>query len=428
MARILLAAHATVGHTNALRAIGRSFRANGDDVAMILPVVRAPALGVVPEVVKTAASIPNAVRNDGIELFGLRPAWSGIWHAMLLPRSRGYDELGHALGFFCAGLAAHARRVASVAESWRADVLVADYLFFAGWLGAKLAHVPFVAFYHSALPFQATGNPPFGSGLPNDAPVDGAWRQAERRLERLLAVSDRRVRASVRELGLDPPYSTDLNLLATLPELEPGLDPLDGPVVFAGPCLGGRSTEGSDHPALRDLPADKKRIYVSLGTVFNSNPDAFEPILRGLERQDWHVTVSAGPSAPRLERHPKNRTLRIFAHVPQVALLEHVDVVVTHGGNNTVQECLAAGRPMLVIPFGGDQLENARRVERLGAGIASLPVASTSQSVGAIVSRLLSEPRFAERAAMAKRALRSVDGTRRSVAAITALIRSGDRN
>ena len=34
-----------------------------------------------------------------------------------------------------------------------------------------------------------------------------------------------------------------------------------------------------------------------------------------------------------------------------------------------MQECLAAGRPMVVIPFGGDQVANAHRVERLGVGV-----------------------------------------------------------
>jgi UDP:flavonoid glycosyltransferase YjiC (YdhE family) len=32
--------------------------------------------------------------------------------------------------------------------------------------------------------------------------------------------------------------------------------------------------------------------------------------------------------------------------------LERVDAVVTHVGNSTVQQCLEAGRPMIVIPRG----------------------------------------------------------------------------
>lgn len=60
----------------------------------------------------------------------------------------------------------------------------------------------------------------------------------------------------------------------------------------------------------------------------------------------------------------------------------------THGGNNTVQETLAAGRPMIVLPFGGDQIANARRVERLGVGVALENGATDAASVRAAWARL----------------------------------------
>jgi UDP:flavonoid glycosyltransferase YjiC (YdhE family) len=42
--------------------------------------------------------------------------------------------------------------------------------------------------------------------------------------------------------------------------------------------------------------------------------------------------------------------------------------VVHHGGIGTVAKALEAGTPQLILPFGFDQLDNALRVERLGAG------------------------------------------------------------
>ena len=429
MTRVLLAAHASVGHTNALRSIGRSLLAGGDAVAMVMPVVRLPLPGLAPQAARVAAGIPAAVRGDGIELFELGTSWAALWHGLWLSSSTGYDELGHAMGLFTAGLAGHARELASFARSWRADVVVADYLFFAAFLGARLSRTPYAAFFHSAMPFDAPGNPPFGSGLPNDAPRDDAWREAERRLKELSDVADARLAAGARQLGLDAPragilarpYSEDLNLLATLPELEPGLAPLDATTVFTGPCLGGRAAENPDDPALRALKPEGRRAYVSLGTVFNSNPRAFVEILRGLDVEGLQVVVSGGASTARLSKNPPSRNSHVFERVPQLAVLERVDVVVTHGGNNTVQETLAAGKPMLVVPFGGDQLENARRVERLGAGIALLPAKLSSEAVRAAVTRLLSEPGFRERATTVANAIRPVDGTARAVAAIRQL-------
>jgi MGT family glycosyltransferase len=210
--------------------------------------------------------------------------------------------------------------------------------------------------------------------------------------------------------------------LTTLPELEPGLEKLDGPVVFTGPCTGGRGQESPDHPSLAVLRDGVKRVYVSLGTVFNSKPEVFASILRGLEDGGLQVVVSAGASAGRLMERPPSRNCHIFERVPQVALLERVDAVVTHGGNNTTQETLAAGKPMLVIPFGGDQLENARRIERLGAGVALMPARVSAEAVRAAMARVLAEPGFQEAAAGAARALRAVDGTRRAADAILELV------
>ncbi|HYV43361.1 MAG TPA: glycosyltransferase [Myxococcaceae bacterium] len=426
--RILMAAQATVGHTNALRSIGRALVAGGHAVAMALPVVRAPAFA--PEMVRTAAAIPDAVRGDGIEVIALRPSWSAAWHALQVARSTGYEELRHALGLFTAGLTGHARALAEAARSWRADVIVADYLFFAGWLAARLAKLPCAALFHSALPFPSIGGPPFGSGLPSGAPRDAAWAEAQRRLDEANAYAGARIRGAARRLGVDlppgdiisRPYSGDLNLLTTLPELEPGLAPLDGPVVFTGPCTAGRAQERPDDPSLSVLRDGVRRIYVSLGTVFNSKPETFAAILRGLDDEGQQVVVSAGASARKLSEHPPARNCHIFTRVPQVALLERVDAVVTHGGNNTTQETLAAGKPMLVIPFGGDQLENARRIERLGAGIALLPPQVSGESVRAAMARLRSEPAFQEAAAGAARALGAAGGTRRAADAVLALI------
>jgi len=426
--RILMAAQATVGHTNALRSIGRTLVGGGHAAAMAIPVLRAPAFA--PEPVRAAAAIPDAVRRDGLEVIALRPPWSAAWHGLWLARSTGYEELRHAIGIFTAGLAGHARAIAEAARAWRADAVVTDYLFFAGWFAARLAGLPCAALFHSALPFPSPGKPPFGSGLPHGAPRDASWVEAQRRLDALNAYAVARLGRAARELGVDlppgglfaRPYSDDLNLLTTLPELEPGLGPLEGPVVFTGPCTAGRAQEDPDDPSLSVLRDGVRRIYVSLGTVFNSKPEVFASILRGLEDDGQQVIVSAGASARTLSEHPPARNCHVFVRVPQVALLERVDAVVTHGGNNTTQETLAAGKPMLVIPFGGDQLENARRIERIGAGIALLPSQVSSDAVRAAMARLGAEPGFREAAGQAARALGATDGTRRAADAILELL------
>lgn len=396
---------------------------------MAMPVARIPNATFVPHAAREVASLPAAIRADGIELLPLRPALSSLWHALRLLRATGYDELGHALAMFTAGIVDHARAVAATVRDCQADVVVADYLFVAAWLGARLAGRPFAAFFHSALPFASVGGPPFGSGIADGAPGDPAWRDAQRRLDLVTSRAEARVVAGARRLGLDTPrsgflgrpYSDDVNLLATLPELEPGLAPLEGPVEFTGPCLGGRAQEDPTHPALQALGKGRRHAYVSLGTVFNDNPRVFEELLRGLDMDGVRVIVSAGASAEHLQRSRVSANCDIFVRVPQVALLDRVDVVVTHGGNNTTLETLAAGKPMLVIPFGGDQIQNAWRVRQLGVGLSLQPARATRVEVRAAATKLFAEAKYRDAAARAAAALTGVDGSQRAGEAILAL-------
>ena len=75
-------------------------------------------------------------------------------------------------------------------------------------------------------------------------------------------------------------------------------------------------------------------------------------------------------------------------------MLKHAAAIVTHAGHGTVIKALAAGVPVVALPLGRDQLDNAARVVHHGAGLRLKPKASPD-AIARAVGRVLNEPSFA---------------------------------
>ena len=90
--------------------------------------------------------------------------------------------------------------------------------------------------------------------------------------------------------------------------------------------------------------------------------------------------------------------VRVERFVPQAQVLGSCAAVVSHGGSGTMLGALAAGLPLVLIPQGADQFENAARCERAGAAVVLRPDEVTGGSVAAAVRLVLSNPAYAEAA------------------------------
>ena len=92
------------------------------------------------------------------------------------------------------------------------------------------------------------------------------------------------------------------------------------------------------------------------------------------------------------ELGPLPANVVVERYVPQADVLPFCDVAVGHGGSGSTLGALAHGLPMLLLPHGADQFENAQACAVLGVARVLMPDALTAEGVASAVRALLAEP------------------------------------
>jgi UDP:flavonoid glycosyltransferase YjiC (YdhE family) len=142
--------------------------------------------------------------------------------------------------------------------------------------------------------------------------------------------------------------------------------------AFLGSCV---RPERADRATRRWLESDEPFTYVSFGTFLSRREDVLADVAATLRRRGGRVALATG-SARLGALGPLPASWHVAPTLPQVTLLTRAAAAITHGGNNTVTECLAAGVPMVVLPFSTDQFAIAADLERVDAATALDPNAT----------------------------------------------------
>ena len=132
-----------------------------------------------------------------------------------------------------------------------------------------------------------------------------------------------------------------------------------------------------------DLPASftdgsRPLVYFSLGSLGSADVELMQRVIAALADQPINVIVSKGPLHDEFELADNMWGAEFL---PQTRILPLVDLVITHGGNNTTTEALHFGKPMVVLPLFWDQYDNAQRVHEQGFGIRLDPYRFTPEEL-----------------------------------------------
>jgi MGT family glycosyltransferase len=144
---------------------------------------------------------------------------------------------------------------------------------------------------------------------------------------------------------------------------------------------------------------DRPLVVVSFGSFLSARADVLACVAAALRETGVRVALATGSAdAATLGSLPGDWLVRSF--LPQVALVAHAAVAVTHAGNNGVTEALAHGVPLFVLPFSTDQFAVAADLERTGLGRAADPNAVTAAEIREGVLALLDGPSAGAAAAL----------------------------
>ena len=395
--RVVLATFGSLGDVHPYVALGKELLRRGHRPAIATSEhwrskVEGEGLDFFP--VRPDAPDPDAIPEFMARVFDLRRGPEFVVKEVMMPSLReGLDDT---------------RRAAE-----GADLLVSHPLSFAVPLVAELSGVPWASSVLAPLSFLSAHDPPDLGRLPGLAMLRGLGPSFHRPLFRVLSgIAGRWVRPihELRaELGLRPVANPLFEgqhaprlVLAMYSRLLGGPQP-DWPsnVRITGFCF-------FDRDATEDAPPEEVARFLDDGpppVVFTLGSSAvwvgrrfYRESIEAIRRSGRRAIVLTGPGGAEFLPDTLPEGVAAFAYAPYSTLFPRCAAIVHQGGVGTTAQALRAGRPMLVVPFGFDQHDNAARVARLGIARVLRPSRYNAARAGRALEALLGDPDYATRA------------------------------
>jgi zeaxanthin glucosyltransferase len=302
-----------------------------------------------------------------------------------------------------------------------ADALVVDQLEAGGGLVAEHLGLPFASIAVTVPINREPGIPPpfvgwrFDSGEKGVRRNHGGWRVSDflmRGVGDSIERNSSMLRLPLRR-RLEDCLSPSLQISQMVPSLDFPRKALPPGFHYVGPFRA-RTTGAFELPPGDDRPL----VYCTLGTLQGSRAEIFRKVARACEELDLRLLITQGNCGDLKPGDLPGNPL-IHDWVPQEAVLSFADLVVCHGGMNTVLDPLAAGLPMVVMPLAFEQSAIAARLDH--AGVAkTLSWRASARRLAEAIGEVRERPSFRARAEAARLEIGESGGTARAADLIEA--------
>lgn len=377
--RILFTTIAASGHFHPLVPLARAAEAAGHEVAFA-----------------TGGSFCPAIQAAGFRCFSAGFDYGGQPLDAWFPEMR--ELTGEAFVQFVARrirIEAQAKRMVpdllTLAEAWPPDLIVRDAAEYGGCVAAEVLGIPHASVRTAYSPSCF--------------------------VRRLMIASELTALRTAHGLPPDPEVKMPfryLHLAAEPPGFWPAEEPpaptshLLRPLIFDDPG------EALVPDWVERLPA-VPTVCATLGTFMNRSTDVFAAIIAGVRDHDVNLVVLIGRNMDPAQFDPHPANVHVEQYIPLSRLLPYADLVISQAGFSTITTTLRNGLPMVLIPLGADQPENARQCAALGVGLVVAADERTSEGIGRAMQAVWVEPRYRANAERVRDAMAALPGTEHAV-------------
>lgn len=408
--RIVLATFGTFGDVNPLIALALELKRRGHRPAMA-----------VPEMFR------SKIEPLGVSFFPVRPDQDQNDKrlvALIYDRKKG-TEYGLRKFLFPALRQSYDDLLAAVEADGGADLLLTGELAYAGPIVAEKTGIPWASYVLAPFSFFSAYDSPVLPPYPNLAKAQLVVPKLGHVVSRFARHVTRRWPEPVyelrRELGLDqgkdPIFDakhSEKLVLALFSRVlgEPQPDWPENTLITGFVFYDGDAGH-AELPAELDqfLSAGPPPIVFTLGSaaVLHAG-DFYEQSAEAARILNQRAVLLVGNDPENLPRVPISGNICIAKYAPYSKLFPRAAAIVHQGGVGTTAQALRAGKPMIVMPYSHDQPDNARRVRRLGVAKVVQRKNYTAERAARMLSGLLADPRYSQRASDVERELNAENG------------------